>query len=226
MLGALALLLATYVVASISFPQLIARAHGIDLHEVGTRNLGAGNLGREVGPLQGITGGLLDALKSPLAMLAAGSLGAPRELQLACGVVAVAAQQWPLWHRFDGGRGNAPAMALFIAASLVAAVLAAAVVLAGLGWGVAQRLRRRHRVYSLGTPLGVLAGFVAYSLVALLVAEDATTALAAALVTVLVVVRRLTAGLRADLRLERGVSAILLRRLLFDRSEAQRRGSA
>ena len=226
MLGALALLLATYLVASLSFPQLIAHAHGIDLHEVGTRNLGGGNLGRAVGPIQGLTGGLLDALKSPLAMLAADALGATREVQLACGVVAVAAQQWPLWHRFDGGRGNAPAMALFIAASLRAALLTAPIVLAGLAWGVVQRVRGRRRVYSLGTPLGMLAGFVAYPLFALLATDDLATALAATLVTVLVVVRRLTAGLRADLRLSRDVSGILLRRLLFDSSEAQRRGPA
>ena len=56
---ALPYLIATYLLTSISGPQLIARSHGIDLHRVGTRNLGAGNLARNAGTLAGVTGGLI-----------------------------------------------------------------------------------------------------------------------------------------------------------------------
>lgn len=217
------LLIATYLAASISFPQLIARGYGVDLHRVGTRSLGAGNLAREVGLLQGISGGLLDALKPPVAMLFAQIVGAGREVQLLTGVVAVVGQQWPVWHRFDGGRGNSPAIAFYAAASLRTALLCAPLVLLAAVPGSVERLRARRRIYSVGTPLGVLAAFVAYPLAAALLQEDAATALLALATTALVVLRRLTAGLRADLRLSDDVAGILFRRLLFDRSEAQRR---
>jgi glycerol-3-phosphate acyltransferase PlsY len=217
---------ATYLLASVSFPQLIARAHGVDLRVAGTRNLGAGNLLREVGKTQGVLGGLLDALKPPLAILLTGAFGADRGTQLACGVVAVAAQQWPIWHRFDGGRGNSPAMALFIALSPAASLISSVPLLAGLVPGTVRRLRTGQRVLSRGTPLGILLSFALFPLAALILREGADVFLAGATTTALVVLRRLTAGVRADLAITDDVGRTIANRLLFDRSELQRRGLA
>ena len=218
---ALSYLIAAYLAASISAPQLIARAHGVDLHDVGTRNLGAGNLARSVGPLAGWTGGLLDALKPPLAMLAARWFGADHLTEIACGVVAIAAQQWPIWHRFDGGRGNAPMFALLIALSLPAAALASIFVFAGLA--IAERERRRRTVWAAGTPVGVLLAFVAYPLVAALFGAGGDVVIGSASAVALVIVRRLTAGVRDDLELTDDLARVLWNRLLFDRSESQAR---
>ncbi len=213
----------TYLVASISFPQLIARARGIDLHVVGTRTLGGGNLAREVGIIPGVAGGLLDALKAPLAILLTRIAGVDALTQTLCGVVAVAAQQWPIWHRFNGGRGNAPAIALFLALSLPASLVVAPVALFGMSWGVWARVRLRRRVYSRGTPLGMLLAFALHPLASLALHEDPLIAVAGTLTTILVVVRRLTAGLRADLAISDDLPGTLAHRLLFDRTEAQRR---
>lgn len=218
--------LATYLVASVSFPQLIARAHGVDLHRVGTRNLGAGNLWREVGPLRGLTGGLLDALKPPLAMLLAQVFGASRDTQILCGAVAVVAQQWPLWHRFDGGRGNAPAIALGLAYSLVTSLAVAPVVLLVGAWALLRRMRGRRRGFTRFTPLAALLAIVLYPIAAALLREDPAIVLAAIAVGGLIVVRRLTARLHEDLRVSDDWPRILLNRLLFDRSELQRRALA
>ena len=213
----------TYLVASISFPQVLARAHGVDLHRVGTRNLGGGNLTREVGPVAGITGGLLDSLKPPVAILVARVAGLDPLAQTLCGVAAVAAQQWPIWHGFDGGRGNAPAMALLIVLSLRAAVLVAPVALAGILWGVWLRARLRRRVFSRGTPLGLLLALLLYPVAARAVGEDGNVVLAGALTAILVVARRLTAGIREDLAASEDPARTLANRLLFDRTEIQRR---
>lgn len=218
--------LATYLVASVSFPQLIARAHGVDLHRVGTRNLGAGNLWREVGSLHGLTGGLLDALKPPLAMLLAQVFGASRDTQILCGAVAVVAQQWPLWHRFDGGRGNAPAIALGLAYSLVTSLAVAPVVLLVGAWALLRRMRGRRRGFTRFTPLAALLAIVLYPIAAALLREDPAIVLAAIAVGGLIVVRRLTARLHEDLRVSDDWPRILLNRLLFDRSELQRRALA
>ena len=221
--AALTAIAVAYLAASTSFPQLLARAHGVDLRAVGTRNLGGGNLTREVGVVPGVTGGLLDALKSPLAMLFARLAGLDPLTETLCGVVAVGAQQWPIWHRFDGGRGNAPAMAILIALSLRTALVVAPVALVGVLWGVATRLRVRRRVYSRGTPLGLLLALAFYPLAATLLGEDPLVAFGGALTAILVVVRRLTAGLRADLAITDDPARMLANRLLFDRTEAQRR---
>lgn len=225
MLEALVAAALTYLAASVSFPQLIALAHGVDLHHVGTRNLGAGNLWREVGPIQGATGGILDALKPPLAMLLATVLGAAPTTQILCGVVAVAAQQWPLWHRFDGGRGNASALAFGVALSLRTALVVLSFALAFAAAGTLLRKRRGGR-FSRGTPLAALASIVLYPLAALWLREDAAVVLGAVAAGALVVVRRLTAHLLEDLRLSDDVGRIVLNRLLFDRSEAQTRALA
>jgi len=214
--------LATYLVASISFAQVIARAHGVDLHRVGTRNLGGANLVRQVGVVPGVTGGLLDALKPPLAVLAAQLLGAARDVQLICGLLAIVGQQWPIWHRFDGGRGNAPAIAFLMAISLPAAIVVSPAALAGIGWGVLRRIRTRQRVYSLSTPLGLMLSFGLYPLAALWLGQ-VDVAMAGAATALLVIVRRLTAQLREDLRLSADLARILVNRLLYDRSEVQRR---
>lgn len=217
--------LATYLLASVSFPQLIARAHGVDLHRVGSRNLGAGNLWREVGALQGATGGLFDALKAPLAMLLALALGASRETQILCGAVAVVAQQWPLWHRFDGGRGNATAFAYGIALSLRTALVALPILLVVVVAGTIRRGRGGGR-FTRVTPLAALAGIVLYPVIAAALGEDAVIVVTALVTGALVVVRRLTANLRQDLALSEDLGRILLNRLLYDRTETQRRAVA
>jgi len=213
-------LIATYLLASISGPQLVARMHGVDLHRVGTRNLGGSNLTRNAGVVAGVTGGLIDALKPPLAMLLTRALGADHATEIACGVVAIAAQQWPIWHRFDGGRGNAPMFALLIAMSLPAAAIASLFVFVGLI--IAQREKRNEStLWTVGTPVGILFGFLAYPPIAAWLGAGGEVVLASAIAVALVILRRLTAGVRDDLELTDDLYRVLRNRLLYDRSEAQ-----
>jgi len=217
-------LIAAYLVASVSGPQLVARMHGVDLHRVGTRNLGGSNLTRNAGVIAGVTGGLIDALKPPVAMLLSRALGADHATEIACGVVAIAAQQWPIWHRFDGGRGNAPMFALLIALSLRAAAIASLFVFAGLL--IARREKRNESLlWTVGTPVGILFGFLAYPLIAAWLGAGRDVVLASSVAVALVIVRRLTAGVREDLELTDDVGRVLVNRLLYDRSETQVRAT-
>lgn len=194
--------------------------HGVDLHRVGTRNLGGSNLTRNVGVMAGVTGGVLDALKPPLAMLLARALGAEPIAEVACGVVAIVAQQWPIWHRFDGGRGNAPMFALLIALSLPAAAIASLFVFGGLL--IAQRERRNaSTLWTIGIPVGILLAFLLYPLIALWLGAGIRVVVASAIAVALVIVRRLSAGVREDLELTSDVRRVLVNRLLYDRSETQ-----
>src|SRR2546427_2628371 len=55
---------ASYLLASISFPFWIARAKGIDLRAFGSQKLGGSNLAKAVTPLHGVAGGPLGGAKS------------------------------------------------------------------------------------------------------------------------------------------------------------------
>jgi len=116
--------LASYILASISFPYWIARAKGIDLRAFGSRKLGGSNLAKAVTPLHGVAGGLLDGLKGFAAVVLARAVGFPVETQLLCGLAAIAGQMWPVFHGFDGGRANATAWGFELAADFIAFFIA------------------------------------------------------------------------------------------------------
>lgn len=210
----------SYLASSVSFPWLIARAYGVDLRRVGSRKLGGSNLVKTVGVAPGITGGVLDAAKGFVAVLAARAVGLPVEIQLACGVAAVIGQMWPVFHRFDGGRANATGWGFAIAVDPVAAFLF-------MGLPVYLAVLARFLVRPRPTrplPVAALLSFAVFP--AVMWARDGMTApvVAGWLVLALIVVRRLTAGLRDDIATGAGVARIVANRALLDRSELQVRG--
>jgi len=107
-------LLTAYLVGAIPFGLLIARLRGVDIRTVGSRNTGATNVMRSVGPGWGILTLALDALKGYAAIAAAPPAAeylaqgsAPAWLALACGAAAIVGHNWPVYLRFKGGKGIA-----------------------------------------------------------------------------------------------------------------------
>lgn len=99
-------LLASYLLGSIPFTQIVAKAvKGIDLRKVGSRNVGGRNLSRQLGLLWGILGGALDIAKGAAAMWVAEAIGVPQPIRLMNGMAVVAGHNWPIWLRFHGGKG-------------------------------------------------------------------------------------------------------------------------
>ena len=103
------LLLAAYLLGSVPFSQVIARLKGVDLREVGTGNVGAGNLTKNVGLGWGIAAAILDGLKGliPVWLALRSGLG-PGASGLA-GVAAVVGHNWSIFMRGRSGRGLATA---------------------------------------------------------------------------------------------------------------------
>ena len=217
-LNAGAVLLA-YLVASISAPYWIARRAGVDLRATGSRKLGGSNLWRTVGPIAGVVGGVLDATKGLVAVLAASAAGLGTETALACGVAAVAGQMWPVFHRFDGGRANATGWGFALAADPVAAVAMGIPVVAAAVMRLATRPRPSRIV-----PVAALASFAVWPAVIWEQQGLTATVVAGVAVFVLVLVRRLTADLRDDLATGAPAGRVLWNRAMFDRSELQERG--
>jgi glycerol-3-phosphate acyltransferase PlsY len=109
---------AAYLIGSIPFGVIIARAHGKDLRAIGSGNIGATNVSRALGRKWGYTCFGLDVLKGLLPMLTfrvatTSMLGEPASgpFFLACwllvGVAAILGHIFPVYLGFKGGKGVA-----------------------------------------------------------------------------------------------------------------------
>jgi glycerol-3-phosphate acyltransferase PlsY len=208
-----------YIVGSISFPYAIARLYGVDLRRSGSRKLGGSNLMRTVGYVPGIVGGVLDAAKGFAAVMLARALGLSLEIQLACGIAAIAGQMWPVFHRFDGGRANSTGWGFAIAADPVAALIMFVPVVASLALNLIVRPRPTRLL-----PLASVLSFGVFPAVIWEQEGTTPTVLAGLVVLALIVIRRITAGVRDDRATGASLARVLANRALFDRSELQQRG--
>ena len=209
-----------YLASSVSFPWLIARGYGIDLATAGSRKLGGSNLAKSVGVGPGVAGGALDGAKSFAAVLIAGALGLPLEVQLACGLAANLGQMWPVFHRFDGGRANATGWGFALAADPIAALIMAIPLAVALALTFVAR-PRPTRLF----PVACLLSFCVFPAVIWEQEGVTPTVVAGLALLMLIVVRRVTAGLRQDLATGAPAPLVIANRLLYDRSELQRRGA-
>jgi acyl phosphate:glycerol-3-phosphate acyltransferase len=210
---------ASYLLASVSFPYWIARAKGIDLRRYGSRKLGGSNLAKAVTLWHGVAGGVLDGLKGFAAVVIARALGLSVETQLLCGLAAIAGQMWPVFHQFDGGRANATAWGFQLAADFIAFFIAWIPVIVAAALRITVRPRPKRLL-----PIANLLSYAVFPAVIWEQEGTTPTVLAGIAAFVLVVVRRLTAGLSLDLATGAPAARVLLNRALFDRSELQERG--
>ena len=108
LLSITSVLIAAYLIGSTPSAYLAGRLKkGIDIRQVGTRNMGAMNVFYEVGFIPGVLVLVVDISKGALAVALAGLVGVPLVVQLLAGVSAVIGHNLPVWLRFRGGRGGA-----------------------------------------------------------------------------------------------------------------------
>jgi len=104
-----------YVLGSILFAGVIAKIKGKDIFEIGSKNPGAANVGREFGKRYGILVWILDMVKGIIPMLIADKIFHLSSFWTAiAGVCAVCGHCWPLWFKFRGGRGVSTSSGVFI----------------------------------------------------------------------------------------------------------------
>ncbi len=124
---ALVVIGAAYLAGSIPFGLLLARTRGVDIQAVGSGNIGATNVARNLGKKLGAVVLLADALKGGLPMLAAQWLALDAKvspyLYAAAGLAAVVGHCFPVWLRFRGGKGVATAVGVFLVVDPLAAAI-------------------------------------------------------------------------------------------------------
>ncbi|MEJ0089752.1 MAG: glycerol-3-phosphate 1-O-acyltransferase PlsY [Limisphaerales bacterium] len=116
--------IAGYLIGSIPFGFLVAKAKGIDIRNVGSGNIGATNAMRVLGKPAGIFVLLMDALKGYAActwlvsLLLKFFMIAPEQvgtLQIVAGIAAVLGHNYTCWLKFKGGKGIATSAGVFLA---------------------------------------------------------------------------------------------------------------
>lgn len=103
-----------YLIGAIPFGLLIGLARGVDIRQLGSKNIGATNVGRVLGRRLGLTCLVLDLLKGLLPTLAAGYWLVDRPIEagelliwLCVAAAAVLGHVFPVYLRFRGGKGVA-----------------------------------------------------------------------------------------------------------------------
>jgi len=87
---------------------------GIDVREEGSRNLGATNVFRVLGPIHGIAVLLFDIAKGIGAVLLARAIAGDERAALLAGLAAVLGHLFSPWVRFRGGKGVATGLGIWI----------------------------------------------------------------------------------------------------------------
>ncbi len=195
------LLAGAYLLGSIPFAQVLARLNGVDLREVGSGNVGAGNLTRNVGAGWGLAAGVLDGLKGliPVLLLLRSGLG-PGAAGLV-GLAAVIGHNWSIFMRGRSGRGLATAFGVILALHPPLAIWTT-------GWAIAG--------WKIG---GGLAGFIGWGLlpiVSIALGAPVTESLLVLLLTVVLIGRRMQ-GNPGD-SMEWGD---MMRRAIYDRDQGE-----
>ena len=97
-----------YLIGSLSGGIITSRlANGPDLHTVGSKSTGATNVQRTMGWKYGLITFFFDSLKGILACWIAELLTGDHLAALAAGLCCVIGHNWPVFFRFNGGKGVA-----------------------------------------------------------------------------------------------------------------------
>ena len=145
-----------YLLGGIPFGLLIGKAHGVDIRERGSGNIGATNLGRALGKRWAFAAFLLDFAKGLVPVLAAGQLldeAAEREVvQILAGAASILGHIFPIYLGFKGGKGVATTF------GVISAVAPPAALVAGLAWIIVYLTTRTVSIASLATGIALPLG--------------------------------------------------------------------
>jgi acyl phosphate:glycerol-3-phosphate acyltransferase len=188
-----------FLLGSIPTGFLIGRARGVDLRTLGSKNIGATNAFRELGPRWGGLVFAIDVAKGLIAALVprwlASAWGSPTAdavlaAELAAGVASILGHVFTPWLRFKGGRGVATSLGVFLG------IVPVPTALAFLLWVILLLISKRVSVGSIGAAFAY--PFLVYAL-STGVSRGVVTAVTAAVALLVILrhtgnIRRLLSG--------------------------------
>jgi len=134
----LVLVVVAYLVGSLNFGVLVARARGVDIYSEGSGNPGTSNVMRVLGKKLAAVVLLGDGAKGAITA-ALGALVIDPAFGYVTLFVAVIGHAFPVWHRFRGGKSVATTLGgLLFLAPLVGAILAGIWIVTLVVWKTAS----------------------------------------------------------------------------------------
>jgi acyl phosphate:glycerol-3-phosphate acyltransferase len=207
------LIIVSYLVGSIPFSYLAARARGVDLRKQGTQQVGGGNLWRTTSRKLGFFVAIFDLIKGALMMLIAWQLGLDASQQFAVGMGAVIGHNWPVFLRFHGGRGIATSLGIIIILPIINMndiTITTWPLVAFFSIGVAGLIISRR------TPVPILLGLIFLPVTSAIAREPLSLTMGYLAMVLILIIKRLTAQPSTEKR-QTGMGRLLLTRLLLDR---------
>jgi glycerol-3-phosphate acyltransferase PlsY len=232
MLACIVLIGASYLFGSLPSEVALAKTSGLNPSEEKDLHLA---LWRKAGLAMGSLGLLLSLSKGIIPVLVGFGFGLPVMVVALSGVAAVTGEMWPVFYHFDGEKGNAPGFATVVTLAPVYGAYPVLLFLVPIMTGVAmrfffavfsskesfaERIRFPESTHPIAMvlPVGMIIGFATAPLASWCSGEPSGITVCLAILFGVILVRRLTAGLRADLRGASSVKKVLVNRFLFDRS--------
>lgn len=144
----------TYLLGAVPFGLLLARRFaGVDVREEGSGNIGATNVARTAGKGLGLATLVLDVAKGALPTIGALLLLPETWMALVVGFAAVIGHCWPVWLRFEGGKGVATAAGVLLVLAPLPLLAAAAI------WALTFKVTKKSSLAAL-VALVVVQGLV------------------------------------------------------------------
>ena len=115
----------SYLIGSVSWGLIIGKlTRGIDVRDHGSGSTGSTNVLRTLGPRLGAFVFVLDVSKGILAILVAKIIGDEPLIDGLAALAVIIGHNWPIFSRFKGGRGIAPAVGALTILAPTATIIA------------------------------------------------------------------------------------------------------
>jgi len=205
------MLVGAYLVGSVPTAYIVGRwGRGIDVRQYGSGNVGASNLLRSSGKWLATVVTIVDIGKGILMVWAAQAAGLDINQQVAIGLATIIGHNWPVFLRFNGGRGVLTTAGVAFFLPLANGPLVPWPLIISLSL-VAIFVFGFHNL-----PVGTVAGMAALPLVSWLTQEPLALTWGFLAMFLVMVIRRLTAP-KSSLTASVSTGELLINRLLFDR---------
>ncbi|MBS1706370.1 MAG: glycerol-3-phosphate 1-O-acyltransferase PlsY [Armatimonadetes bacterium] len=119
-----ALAVAGFLMGSMPTGVLIAKSQGIDILSVGSKNPGASNVYRTLGPKWGVIVFLIDALKGFIPASITSWVLVKPDMGFWVGIAAILGHMFSPWLKFKGGKGVATGLGALLGSVPIAALIA------------------------------------------------------------------------------------------------------
>jgi glycerol-3-phosphate acyltransferase PlsY len=148
---ALTIAILSYLLGSIPTGYLLGLRAGVDVRKTGSGNIGATNVVRALGKGRGAATLLADAAKGFIPIYVAAQLGLAQSAVAIIGAAAFLGHLYPIFLKFQGGKGVATALGVLLALAPLAALISI------LGFAVVILI---SRFVSLGSIAAALAALI------------------------------------------------------------------